>query len=148
MWITFLKLTSKSRFPVLSHQLPPMSLYALHFLPIFVFLCYFSTATQMFSLFFFVDSLNCKVACQLILKWKVFSLVKFWKSFEVAGAFSSVGWKELWMLISNTMSIFIANKLSAVATISTFLLLKPSVSLALKLSSCLWMFGMKLAKLG
>ena len=37
-------------------------------------------------------------------------LVKFWKSFEIAGTFFSAG-EELLIFISNTILIFMANKL-------------------------------------
>ena len=101
------------------------------------------------SLFFFLDSLNCKVAIQLILIWKVTFIhwcLLLCQSVE----------EELLILISNTILTFIANKFNVTATIAILIsqlnfnshptshqCLSPSG----KFRSCLWMFGMKLAKL-
>ena len=69
MWIAFLNLISKSRLP-LSRQLPPFSSCSLFSLSLCFSLLFLHCHVNVFSLIL-LDSLNFKVASQLILKLKV-----------------------------------------------------------------------------
>ena len=69
----------------------------------------------MFSLFFFLVSLNYKVASQLILKWKVYTLALLVNSERVlkspVPSSLSAAEEELLIFISDAILIFMANKL-------------------------------------
>ena len=144
---------SKSNIPVLSSRITSTCLFICSpFSSSLSFSLLFLHCQVIFS-FFFLDSLNCKVASELILIWRVTFirkiLTEFWSRWCLL--LCQLVEEELLILIPNTILIGCNSNHynpKQLATFSSHSITHQCLSPSDKVRSCLWIFGMKLAKLG